>query len=109
MALLENGELYGWGSSSYGEGGFGEFVDSPVPRKVNFNLNQKYYQEYLNELPENANPKPKILQISCGGHHSLILTDKGLFTCGYASHGQLGLKTTTNQADPQFVYSLSNK
>jgi len=110
MALLTTGELYGWGSGGYGECGFGEFVDSPTPRKVVINTNQRYYQEVLDELMDNdGDITPYVLEISCGGHHSMILTDKGLFTCGYASHGQLGLKGTVNQADPQFVYTLSNK
>ena len=34
MALTENQELYGWGSGSYGECGFGDFVDTNLPTKV---------------------------------------------------------------------------
>jgi len=41
--------------------------------------------------------KPKIKQISCGGHHSLVLTSRGyLYSFGYGAHGQLGLRTTQN-------------
>ena len=30
----------------------------------------------------------KISKISCGGHHSLILTNNGfLYSCGYGYHG----------------------
>jgi len=110
MALLSTGELYGWGAGYYGECGFGEFVDSPIPRKVNINTNQRYYQEIADEVMDNdGDITPYVIEISCGGHHSMILTDKGLFMCGYASHGQLGLKGTANQADPQFAYTLSGK
>ncbi len=49
MAVTDSHELYAWGSGTFGEGGYGEvlfdlyfkFVDSPVPRKVNINFNQK--------------------------------------------------------------------
>ena len=32
-----------------------------------------------------------------------------MFSCGYGSHGQLGLKNTINQCEPQFVDTFSNK
>ena len=43
----------------------------------------------------------EIVEISAGGHHSLVLTSRGfLFSFGYASHGQLGLRNTVNQCEP---------
>ena len=54
--------------------------------------------------------KPQMSQISAGGHHSLVLTARGsLYSFGYGSHGQLGLRTTTNQLLPQLVKDLVNK
>ena len=54
--------------------------------------------------------KPKIVQVSAGGHHSLVLTARGcLYSFGYGSHGQLGLRTTTNQLLPQLVKDLVTK
>eukprot|EP01015_Nassula_variabilis_P027115 TRINITY_DN5500_c0_g1_i2.p2 TRINITY_DN5500_c0_g1~~TRINITY_DN5500_c0_g1_i2.p2 ORF type:complete len:126 (-),score=27.52 TRINITY_DN5500_c0_g1_i2:37-414(-) len=32
-----------------------------------------------------------------------------VYSCGYGSLGQLGIKATTNQCEPQLVYSLTNK
>lgn len=50
------------------------------------------------------------MQISAGGHHSLILTDTGLvYSFGYGSHGQLGLRSSKNFCTPQLVKDLSNK
>jgi alpha-tubulin suppressor-like RCC1 family protein len=44
---------------------------------------------------------PQIQQISAGGHHSLVLTTRGmLYSFGYGAHGQLGLRGTTNQLAP---------
>ena len=32
-----------------------------------------------------------------------------MYSGGYGSHGQLGLKSTVNQNEPQLVFSLTNK
>lgn len=57
-----------------------------------------------------SSSKPQMSQISAGGHHSLVLTARGsLYSFGYGSHGQLGLRTTTNQLLPQLVKDLVNK
>ncbi len=53
---------------------------------------------------------PTIQQISAGGHHSLVLTSRGmLYSFGYGAHGQLGLRGTTNQLSPQLVRDLARK
>jgi RCC1 and BTB domain-containing protein len=41
MAVTMENEVYSWGSGMYGECGFGEFADSPTPRKVNVNFQTK--------------------------------------------------------------------
>ena len=35
LALTEKGELYGWGSGTYGECGQGDYVDTNIPVRVN--------------------------------------------------------------------------
>jgi hypothetical protein len=32
LALSINNELFGWGAGSYGECGYGEFMDSLIPK-----------------------------------------------------------------------------
>ena len=63
-----------------------------------------------NEILKQGERRPKISQISAGGHHSLVLTVRGsLFSFGYGAHGQLGLRTTSNQLKPQLVKDLIKK
>ena len=62
------------------------------------------------EVLKSGEKKPKISQISAGGHHSLVLTSRGhLYSFGYGAHGQLGCRTTTNQLFPQLVKDLISK
>eukprot|EP01017_Pseudomicrothorax_dubius_P028781 TRINITY_DN3446_c0_g2_i8.p1 TRINITY_DN3446_c0_g2~~TRINITY_DN3446_c0_g2_i8.p1 ORF type:complete len:445 (+),score=87.98 TRINITY_DN3446_c0_g2_i8:39-1373(+) len=112
MALTVDNELYGWGSGMYGEGGFGEFADSTHPRKVKINFNAKAIAQFCErpDLREDQLQKIRFADFACGGHHSLILSTTGhVYSCGYASHGQLGLKNTTNHCEPQLIASLINK
>ena len=92
IAVLLNGTAMAWGSGTYGELGIGEYVDALSPRQV----------QGISE---------KISSTICGGHHSLFITEstQNLYSCGYGSHGQLGLKTTCNYETPQLVFALSNK
>ena len=47
------------------------------------------------EVLKMGTSKPKVRQISCGGHHSLVLSSRGyLYSFGYGAHGQLGLRTS---------------
>ena len=102
LALIMNDEVYGWGSGTYGECGFGEFVDANAPRLVKIEFEQKGIV-----FPS---VKPKVVDIMAGGHHSLLLTSQGyVYSFGYGSHGQLGLKSTINECEPKLIYSLTNK
>ena len=102
LALTYNDEVYGWGSGTYGECGFGEFVDANAPKLVKVEFEQKGLV-----FPS---VKPKIVDLMAGGHHSLLLSSQGyVYSFGYGSHGQLGLKSTINESEPKLVYSLTNK
>jgi alpha-tubulin suppressor-like RCC1 family protein len=92
MALTVDNELYAWGSGLYGECGTGEFSNCSAPRQV-LMPDVKRSEGY-----EDLGP---IIQIACGGHHSLVLTQQGfIYSFGFASYGQLGLRSTTNQCEP---------
>ncbi|XP_005344723.1 RCC1-like G exchanging factor-like protein isoform X1 [Microtus ochrogaster] len=56
-------------------------------------------------LPLDRPQETKVLQVSCGRAHSLILTDReGVFSMGNNSHGQCGRKVVEDE-----VYSESHK
>ena len=98
LALTENNELFAWGSGLYGECGFGEFLNTTSPKLVLMPWAKKLAEEQ------------QIIQISAGGHHSLALTEHGyVFSFGFASHGQLGLRNTINQSEPQLITDLRTK
>lgn len=48
-----------------------------------------------------------IQDIAAGGRHSLVITDEGaLYTFGYGTNGQLGLRNTSNKGKPALVKDL---
>ncbi|KAL1925587.1 uncharacterized protein VTP21DRAFT_470 [Calcarisporiella thermophila] len=70
FCLMEDGSLWTWGNSEYGQCMLGRKIDRILePVKVHFEKN--------------------ILDVAAGGPFSLVLTDEGrIYTCGY---GALGL------------------
>ncbi len=75
LVLTNNNEVFGWGRNKFGQVGNGSFDDVLVPIQVN---------KFLDE---------KVKGISCGSHHSMMLTESGhVYSWGYDFHGQLGLK-----------------
>ncbi|EPS64187.1 hypothetical protein M569_10592, partial [Genlisea aurea] len=79
MSLTEDGQLWNWGANSNSELGRGDdkrggWKPEPVPS--------------LRDV--------RIVQIACGGYHSLALTDKGeVLSWGYGGSGQLGHRTSS--------------
>lgn len=74
LALTDTGEVYSWGHGGYGQLGHGDTDPKGVPTLI----------EALAGL--------KVVQIECGGWHSVFLTDSGdVYTCGWNNSGQLGL------------------
>ncbi|KAF9663963.1 hypothetical protein SADUNF_Sadunf17G0106700 [Salix dunnii] len=83
-ALTDDGEVYGWGRGEHGRLGFGDNDKSSkmVPQRVNLLAGED------------------IVQVSCGGTHSVALTRDGrMYTFGRGDHGRLGYgrKVTTGQ------------
>jgi len=84
LALCEDNELYSWGNGVHGECGYGEFLESNVPRVVKMPKDGGYF----GEIHDHDEDGFKIKQISAGGHHSLVLTQAGhVYSFGYGSHG----------------------
>ncbi|MBA0653312.1 hypothetical protein Goklo_020504 [Gossypium klotzschianum] len=83
-ALTDDGEVYGWGRGEHGRLGFGDNDKSSkmVPQRVQLLAGED------------------IVQVSCGGTHSVALTRDGrMFSFGRGDHGRLGYgrKATTGQ------------
>lgn len=91
VAICENRELYSWGSGNFGELGTGAFGDSSTPKRIQIG-------------------RQMIIQIACGGHHTVLLTSEGkVLTCGNNNFGQTGHKSKQNIIVPTRVYNISNK
>ncbi|KAF5749914.1 ultraviolet-B receptor UVR8-like [Tripterygium wilfordii] len=83
-ALTDDGEVYGWGRGEHGRLGFGDSDKSSkmLPQRVHLLAGED------------------IVQVSCGGTHSVALTlDGRMFSFGRGDHGRLGYgrKATTGQ------------
>jgi RCC1 and BTB domain-containing protein len=73
MAILDNGEVYGWGYNGNGQLGLGNNCNPLTPVRVT-----ALYTAYVN-------------QIICGYAHTLALTDEGLlYAWGANTYGKLG-------------------
>ncbi|KAL8044827.1 hypothetical protein ABFX02_08G071600 [Erythranthe guttata] len=73
-ALTDDGEVYGWGRGEHGRLGFGDDKSSKmVPQRVQLLVGEE------------------IVQVSCGGTHSVALTRDGrIYSFGRGDHGRLG-------------------
>ncbi|KAG6524509.1 hypothetical protein ZIOFF_014421 [Zingiber officinale] len=86
-ALTDEGEVYAWGRGEHGRLGFGDDKSSKmVPQKV--------------QLLVGAN----IVQVSCGGTHSVALTlDGRMYSFGRGDHGRLGYGKKVTTGHPTMV------
>jgi alpha-tubulin suppressor-like RCC1 family protein len=91
LALNSSGEVYAWGSNSFGQLGIGCNSDQLLPKKV-YGLEEE-----------------NVITISCGGYHSMILTENGrVFSWGSNKCGQLGTGKSTmvfNKSDKRKEFS----
>ncbi|KAK0177732.1 hypothetical protein PV328_001750 [Microctonus aethiopoides] len=87
VVLLQNGEVYSFGSNIYGQLGVGDLIAHAGPVQV--------------KLPTTA------IQIATGSNHTVILTSKGdVYTFGAYQKGQLGMNWWNGQNEPN---SLTNR
>ncbi|XP_011699349.1 PREDICTED: RCC1 and BTB domain-containing protein 1-like isoform X2 [Wasmannia auropunctata] len=86
MAVVENGEVYGWGYNGVGQLGIGNYVNQMTPCRVGSLIGTV------------------IVKVACGYAHTLALTDEGkLYVWGGNSYGQLGIGNKTNACNPVMV------
>ena len=111
IVSCDNGEIYSFGKGEYGQLGYGESQDTPIPKLVKFS--QKFIQKYEVDIynsNNNNNDAFKIVDFKCGGEHSVFLSNFGrVYMCGHGYHGQLGLGNTKNVNKPIIVMSLLKK
>ncbi|XP_052894618.1 probable E3 ubiquitin-protein ligase HERC4 [Anopheles moucheti] len=90
LALTNNGELYGWGSNSYGQLGIGTTNEKvPTPTLI----------KSLAGVP--------IAFIACGGNHSFVVSKSGaIFGWGKNTFGQLGLNDLNSRCYPTQLRTL---
>uniref|UniRef100_A0A3P9PHI8 RCC1 and BTB domain containing protein 2 n=2 Tax=Poecilia reticulata TaxID=8081 RepID=A0A3P9PHI8_POERE len=86
MAVLDNGEIYGWGYNCNGQLGLGNNGNQQTPCRIA------------------ALQGVNIVQVACGYAHTLALTDEGfVYAWGANSYGQLGTGNKSNQALPILI------
>ncbi|XP_036838558.1 RCC1 and BTB domain-containing protein 1 isoform X5 [Oncorhynchus mykiss] len=86
MAVLDNGEVFGWGYNGNGQLGVGNNGNQLTPCRL----------AALQGLC--------VLQIASGYAHSLALTDEGLlYAWGANTYGQLGTGNKSNQLSPVHI------
>ncbi|EZA54598.1 hypothetical protein DMN91_007313 [Ooceraea biroi] len=94
LALTENGEVYSWGHNGYCELGNGTCNQGLTPTIVN-----------MPSIEGGPNMK-RIVDVACGSHHSLALTEDGeVYAWGQNNCGQVSSGLSTNQGTPRQVSS----
>ncbi|MGI8430245.1 MAG: RCC1 domain-containing protein [Solirubrobacteraceae bacterium] len=89
VALSSTGQLYAWGSNTYGDLGTGPTSDAHVPVAVS-----------AGEMP----PGTTFTSVAAGMYHILALSSSGqLYTWGANFSGQLGTGTTHDSSVPKSV------
>ncbi|XP_012274821.1 RCC1 and BTB domain-containing protein 1 [Orussus abietinus] len=89
LALTNKGDIYSWGHNGYCELGNGSSNQGLVPTLIGQNLAEKV-----------------VIDIACGSHHSLALTNEGeVYAWGQNNCGQVGNGIGANHGTPRKVNS----
>ncbi|XP_010333125.1 X-linked retinitis pigmentosa GTPase regulator isoform X8 [Saimiri boliviensis] len=91
--VTTDGELYIFGEPENGKLG--------LPYEL---LSNHRIPQLVPEIPE------KVIQVACGGEHSVVLTENDLYTFGLGKFGQLGLGTFLFEtSEPRVVESIKGR
>ncbi|XP_015183789.1 PREDICTED: RCC1 and BTB domain-containing protein 1-like isoform X2 [Polistes dominula] len=83
LALTMKGEVYAWGHNGFCELGNGSTIHGLTPTRVGMPLTEK-----------------NVIDIACGSHHSLALTDEGeIYAWGQNNCGQTYSMAVTNSGE----------
>jgi alpha-tubulin suppressor-like RCC1 family protein len=90
LGLDNAGNVYSWGYNSSGQLGHGNTTNRLVPTKI-----------------ENIIGYKKIIEISAGSMHNLVLDDGGnVYSWGYNYYGNLGHGDTTTRLEPKKIVKI---
>jgi alpha-tubulin suppressor-like RCC1 family protein len=92
LVLTESGEVYSFGEGQYGSLGHGDEEQQLVPKLIEMMRGKK------------------VVQVSAGGLHNLVLTERGeVYSFGSGGHGKLGHGDEENQTRPKLIESMEGK
>lgn len=90
VVVTSAGHVYSWGYSGLGQLGHGDTDDRTTPTRVEGS--QKQVSPYPSHVPAKSFGSSTIVQIACGGDHTLALSRDGqVWSWGSSGCGQLGL------------------
>ncbi|XP_064220489.1 X-linked retinitis pigmentosa GTPase regulator isoform X4 [Aotus nancymaae] len=91
--VTTDGELYIFGEPENGKLG--------LPNEL---LSSHRIPQLVPEIPE------KVIQVACGGEHSVVLTENAVYTFGLGQFGQLGLGTFVFEtSEPKVVENIGDQ
>ncbi|KAK2507279.1 hypothetical protein MC885_000348 [Smutsia gigantea] len=91
--VTTEGELYTFGEPEYGKLG--------LPNEL---LTNHRTPQLVPGIPE------KVIQVACGGEHTVVLTEKAVYTFGLGQFGQLGLGTSVFEtSEPQMIDAFKDQ
>ena len=102
MAVLENGEVYGWGYNGNGQLGLGNNINQLNPQRVTALQVTNNTSKCC--FSKNLFQGVVVTSVVCGYAHTLAVTDEGaLYAWGANSYGQLGTGNKANSCTPTKV------
>ncbi|KAL5013415.1 hypothetical protein ScPMuIL_007685 [Solemya velum] len=94
VAVIKNGNLYTWGRAQKGRLGNGNLIPensiSPICRVETLHMLQV-----------------QVISVACGGEHTAVLTNQGVFCWGSSAYGQVGTGTRHTYTRPMLLDALS--
>nr|KYP55805.1 putative E3 ubiquitin-protein ligase HERC5 [Cajanus cajan] len=115
LALSDVGQVWGWGYGGEGQLGLGsriKMVSSPhlipcIESASGKDKSSAFHQGSSAGAQGSNVPGSFVMEIACGGRHSVVITDAGaLLTFGWGLYGQCGQGSNADQLRPTLVPSL---
>ncbi|KAL3853004.1 hypothetical protein ACJMK2_016594 [Sinanodonta woodiana] len=95
-AVVINGDLFIWGKASQGRLGRGE-------QNIEDTIGPPGRVDTLHTL------QVKVISVSCGAEHTMVLTVQGVYGWGSSKYGQIGLGTRHTYTRPMLLEGISKE